>query len=83
MFFSSQMEIFLPKEAFSYGMATVSIIVIYAVTLVLHRLYFSPIANFPGPKLAASTSWYEIYYDVVKKGKYLFEIEEMHNEYGR
>ncbi|PMB64431.1 Trichodiene oxygenase [Beauveria bassiana] len=34
------------------------------------------------PKLAAATSWYEVYYDVVKKGRYLYEIERMHDQYG-
>lgn len=76
------MEMHLPRQALSYGIAALSIIIFYAVGIVLYRLFFSPIAKFPGPKLAAATSWYEIYYDVVKKGKYLFEIEKMHEKYG-
>jgi len=48
----------------------------------IYRLYFSPIANFPGPKLAALTLWYEFYYDVIKKGRYTWEIEKMHEKYG-
>ena len=59
------------------GMSTV-----YVLSLVIYRLFFSPIAKFPGPKLAAVSSWYELYYDVVHKGKYLFKIEEMHDKYG-
>lgn len=55
---------------------------IYTLGLVTYRLVFSPIARFPGPKLAAATGFYETYYDVVKKGKFLFEIERMHDKYG-
>ncbi|CAD6587386.1 MAG: hypothetical protein ASARMPREDX12_002831 [Alectoria sarmentosa] len=36
----------------------------------------------PGPKLAAATGWYEFYYDCLLAGKYIFEIERMHEVYG-
>lgn len=55
---------------------------VYGLSLTIHRLVFSPIAKFPGPKIAAATGWYEFYYDAIKKGKYLFEIEKMHEQYG-
>jgi hypothetical protein len=50
--------------------------------LVIYRLYLSPISNFPGPKLAACTLWYEFYFDVVKRGRYTWKIGELHEEYG-
>lgn len=50
--------------------------------LVLYRLYLGPLANFPGPKLAAATLWYEFYYDVIKHGQYTFKIKELHRKYG-
>jgi hypothetical protein len=50
--------------------------------LVVYRLYFSPLAKFPGPKLAACTAWYEFYYDAILHGKYTFEIARMHKQYG-
>ncbi|KAM0805978.1 cytochrome P450 [Usnea florida] len=55
---------------------------IYYLAIGVYRLYFSPIAKFPGPKLAALTLWVEFYYDVVKRGRYTWKIEEMHKRYG-
>jgi hypothetical protein len=55
---------------------------LYTICLAAYRLYFCAIAKFPGPKLAALTLWYEFYYDVVKRGKFSFEIEKMHEKYG-
>lgn len=49
---------------------------------VIHRLFLSPLATIPGPKLAALTSWYEFYYDVIKPGKYIWKIQDLHVEYG-
>ncbi|KAE8363103.1 cytochrome P450 [Aspergillus caelatus] len=50
--------------------------------LALQRLWLSPIAHFPGPKLAAFTMWYEYYYDSFLEGQYTFQIAEMHRKYG-
>lgn len=55
---------------------------VYLVKIALYRLYFSPLAKFPGPKLAAFTFWVEIYHDVLRCGKYTFEIAKMHKKYG-
>lgn len=54
--------------------------VIYSV---IWRLYFSPLAKFPGPKLAAATLLYEMYYDIVAGGQYTFKIRDMHEKYGK
>ncbi len=60
----------------------VYILLTYLISTAVYRLYFSPLANFPGPKLAALTLWYEYYYDVVQRGKYTWKIAELHEEYG-
>jgi cytochrome P450 len=56
---------------------------VFYLTLIVYRVYFSPLASIPGPRLAAATSWYEFYFDCVLPGQYVFEIERMHKEYGR
>jgi len=56
--------------------------IVYGVVIVIYRLLFSPLARFPGPKIAAATAWYEFYYDIVETGRYYQRITEMHDEYG-
>lgn len=55
----------------------------YTISIVVYRLYLSPIANIPGPRLAAATFWYEFYFDVVKQGRYTWRIGELHEQYGK
>ncbi|KAH7176464.1 cytochrome P450 [Dactylonectria macrodidyma] len=55
---------------------------IYLIQLVIQRLWLSPLAHVPGPKLAALTQFYEFYYDIVLGGQYTFKINDMHEQYG-
>ena len=57
--------------------------VLYVIGLYVYRMYFDPLSNIPGPKLAAASLWYEFYYDVIKKGRYTWKIWEMHDKYGK
>jgi hypothetical protein len=57
--------------------------VLYFCYVTVYRLILSPIAHFPGPKLAAWTYWYEFWYDVVAEPEYTFKIGRLHKEYGR
>jgi hypothetical protein len=68
----------LPLPVVFAGVALIA----YTVYGAIWRLYFSPLAKFPGPKVAALTMLYEIYYEMVKGGQYTFKIGELHKEYG-
>jgi cytochrome P450 len=49
-----------------------------------YRIYWSPIAKPPRPKLAALTYWYEAYYDFISNGggDFAFQIKRIHEQYG-
>jgi hypothetical protein len=58
------------------------LLLVYLVGLGAYRLYLSPLARYPGPKLAALSNWYEFYYDVILQGNFTFHIQELHKQYG-
>lgn len=55
---------------------------IYLFVGAIYRLYFHPLAKFPGPKVAALTGWYEAYHDMYRRGMFIWKIQEMHDKYG-
>jgi hypothetical protein len=57
-------------------------LVLLAVYTVITRLYLSPLAKVPGPKLAALTYLYEWYYDIVQQGRFPFKVRDLHEKYG-
>ncbi|KAL3480507.1 cytochrome P450 [Aspergillus californicus] len=69
-------------EVFEKAVDTgILILLIGTITYALiARLITHPLASVPGPRLAALTSWYEFYYDVLLGGKYVQRIETLHNE---
>lgn len=68
-----------------YVVLLTAVLVLYCMGLTFHRLYLSPIATFPGPKLAATTHWYQRYFDLVARGtggQFVLEIKRLHEKYG-
>ncbi|EAA35684.2 cytochrome P450 [Neurospora crassa] len=63
-------------------MFLLSLLTLYTIYIAYHRLYLSPLADIPGPRLAALTQWYEFYYEVILHGQYTFKIIELHKQYG-
>ncbi|OBT77934.1 hypothetical protein VF21_04356 [Pseudogymnoascus sp. 05NY08] len=57
-------------------------VILYTIYGAIYRLFLSPLSKFPGPKIAALTSWYELYYDLILGGKYTFKLIELHKQYG-
>lgn len=55
----------------------------YWPCLVFYRLFLHPIRNVPGPKVAAATSWYEFYQEVILDGHYIKDYPRLHEKYGK
>ncbi|KAK7464782.1 hypothetical protein VKT23_005989 [Stygiomarasmius scandens] len=59
-----------------------TVISIWVVGLFVYRLFLHPLRNFPGPRLAALTDYYAGYHDIVKDGRFLKRIEQLHSQFG-
>lgn len=59
-----------------------TLLVFYTFFVVIYRLYLNPLSSIPGPKLAAATYFYEIYYDIVKRGYMFKQLQMLHEQYG-
>ena len=61
-----------------------TLLAFWYVIRLAYNVYFHPLRNFPGPKLASATRWYEGYYDMLvgEGGQYMQEIDRMHAQYG-
>jgi hypothetical protein len=79
---SATLEVLTQLSSLSVAGACFLLWLIYLVSLAIYRLYLSPLAKFPGPKLAALSKYYEFYYEVVKRGQFTFHVQELHKKYG-
>ena len=53
----------------------------YGIFLVVYRLYFHPLAKYPGPFLARCTSWYGAYQSYT--GNIHLDVQRCHEKYGK
>ncbi|KAF2103338.1 cytochrome P450 [Rhizodiscina lignyota] len=53
-----------------------------SLSLTAYRLFFHPLARFPGPKLAAATGVHEFYFSVILGGQLPFRLQRLHSVYG-
>lgn len=56
------------------------VILLFCALRVTYRLFFHPLAHFPGPKLGASTRLYEAYYQI--RGNWIENLTKLHTEHG-
>lgn len=70
------------EDKMSFLGAGAGLLVLWLTATAVYRLFFHPLAKFPGPRLAAITTWYEGYYDVFLKGKFTFQFGRLHKKYG-
>ncbi|KAL4778870.1 cytochrome P450 [Aspergillus varians] len=59
-----------------------TVLAAYILATGIYRLCLSPIAHFPGPRLAALTVMYEFYWDTICNGQFTFHIGDLHKKYG-
>ncbi|KAL3296583.1 cytochrome p450 family protein [Colletotrichum asianum] len=71
----------LITSASYFGTALV-LLLTYTACIAIYRVFLSPLAKFPGPKIAALSTWYEFYHDVVQPGKFTTHIQDLHRRYG-
>lgn len=70
---------------FELGIYTVTLsgLALYLVGFVVGRLYFHPLSNIPGPKLAAISRLYITYFNATGGSKFYLQVEELHKRSGR
>ncbi|KAH7867794.1 cytochrome P450 [Lentinula edodes] len=59
----------------------ISILVAFGIQFIGKSLRH-PLNRFPGPQLARYTTWYRAYYELIKKGGWLRQLEVLHAIYG-
>ncbi|KAF2971661.1 hypothetical protein GQX73_g1881 [Xylaria multiplex] len=78
-YFAGHISISMPILWLAVGCGT-----LYTLVLGIYRVYFSPLASIPGPRLAALTGWVEAYYELIhgEGGQFMFKYREWHEKYG-
>jgi hypothetical protein len=62
--------------------AIVASFVAYAVYTIIYNVYFHPLAKFPGPPLAATTTYWKAYVECIADRSFCHELVELHAQYG-
>lgn len=68
--------------SFQDGRLLVGAMILFMISGAFSRLYLHPLARFPGPLLAALTGYYQTYFDIVKGGELIPQLQKLHERYG-
>ena len=73
----------LPRLTYLEALIYVIVTSLLAVLIIgVRRIYFHPLSKFPGPRIAALTTWYGFYFDVIKGGIGIQRWPDLHKKYG-
>jgi hypothetical protein len=53
-----------------------------SVVQAIQSLFFHDLSKYPGPRLAAMTSLYRAYFDIVRDGGWVQHLFSLHEKYG-
>jgi hypothetical protein len=90
LFAASKVRLSKPQPEDLYALFNVQVLstlvmgfIAYRIGLVIYRLYFHPLAHFPGPKFAAATTLYRAYWQVWQDGEHVAQFTRLHEQYGK
>lgn len=55
---------------------------IWQVAKAIYNAYLGPLSKLPGPRLAAFTTWWKFYVEIVQKRSFAHELLKLHAIYG-
>ena len=55
----------------------------YVVYTFIYNNYFHPLAGFPGPRTAATTTYWKAYIECIANRSFCHELTELHAQYGK
>lgn len=75
-------ELYLLLAAIIMLKLIIGTVILWLVYTAYDRLIASPLAKFPGPRLAALTTWHQFYFDIIKGGRLPWHLAQLHKTYG-
>ena len=72
----------LDSVIYGWGPRLLRVVALYVIAKLLYNLHFHPLAKFPGPRLAAATSWWQTYLEVFQGESLSLTLLDLHAQYG-